>query len=316
MAISKKKLVFRRRAQVARGECVKVKSLTLTGQSMLSPHTVGREVSGNPPFQKSGQLVAEAPQVADESSRMDPSVLASTSTEPNGQAISSPEPVESSLPDKYRLPTISEANAALRRVSDAIRIRARSGGYIYHDLDHTTRDRFTAMRGCLSNFIRLGGKHFLAESLRAAGAQEKGATYARSIRHWIRDLIKTGDLPYYQHGWWNVPLLDDEDIGREIKAHLQTVGKFACAEDIVKFFLDEDTRTRLGVPYAISLRTAQRWMTKYGGFRWRKELKGQYFDGHERDDVVKYRQLVYIPFWRAIERLMTIFNDKGVPDPQ
>ncbi|CCO38038.1 hypothetical protein BN14_12201 [Rhizoctonia solani AG-1 IB] len=211
---------------------------------------------------------------------------------------------------------MQEARVALEQVSNAIRTSNSRGGYIYHDLNHTTRERFTAIRGCLSNFIRSGGKHFIAESLNAAGAQQKGATYAQSIRRWIRTLITTGNLPYYQHGWWNVPTLGDEDIGNEIKTHLQELGQYAPAEAIVHFFSSETTRTRLGVPKAISLSTARRWMIKYGGFRWSQEPTGQYVDGHERADVVEYRQRTYVPLMKIIERLTTIYNEHGAPDPE
>ncbi|KAF8674076.1 hypothetical protein RHS04_07383 [Rhizoctonia solani] len=224
--------------------------------------------------------------------------------------------IEPGPSENNRAPTVEEAKLALWWVVDAIRTPNPRGGYTYHDLNHTTLERFTAMRGCLSNFVQSGGKHFIAESLRAAVAQGKNATYAWSIRRWIRTLITTGDLPYFHHGWWNVPMLGDEDIGHEIKTHLQAIGKYACAEAIVQFFSDKETRTRLGVPKAICLRTAQRWMTKYGGFRWRTKLKGQYIDGHERANVVEYCKKTYVTFMKAIERLTTIYNEHGVPDPE
>ena len=43
-----------------------------------------------------------------------------------------------------------------------------------------------------------------------------------------------------------------------------------------------------------SLRTCQRYMVALG-FRWEHWRKAKYFDGHEREDVVKYRQEVFIP---------------------
>jgi hypothetical protein len=66
----------------------------------------------------------------------------------------------------------------------------------------------------------------------------------------------------------------------------------------------------------IGLRTAQRWMSRYGGFRWRAEPKGQYFDGHEQVDVVEYRQSIFVPFWRHLEQFRTIYNEQGEPDLQ
>ncbi|KAJ7785137.1 hypothetical protein DFH07DRAFT_3854, partial [Mycena maculata] len=39
-------------------------------------------------------------------------------------------------------------------------------------------------------------------------------------------------------------------------------------------------------------------------FRWVKNHKGQYVDGHERDDVVRYRQEVFLPAWYRMEGRM------------
>jgi hypothetical protein len=44
----------------------------------------------------------------------------------------------------------------------------------------------------------------------------------------------------------------------------------------------------------LDLLTAQQWMKKLD-YRWSYDLKGQYVDGHERDDVVTYRQNVFLP---------------------
>ncbi|KAH8927610.1 hypothetical protein BT69DRAFT_1213772, partial [Atractiella rhizophila] len=44
----------------------------------------------------------------------------------------------------------------------------------------------------------------------------------------------------------------------------------------------------------ISKRTVRRWLKKEG-FKWTRHKKGLYYDGHERPDVVKYSQEVFIP---------------------
>jgi hypothetical protein len=211
-------------------------------------------------------------------------------------------------------PTAKEAYYARNQVDAATRTRCRSGGFIYAELDPTTRRCFTAMEACLNHFLRGGSKHFLAASVRAAEGQDAGPCYARTVRQWIRALIDTGELPYFDHGWWNVSILEDEDIVREIKAYLAPLGKFTGAEAVVEFLSNAETRARLGVPKAISLRTAQRWMQRCGGFRWQKPPKGQYFDGHERQDVVEYRRNVFLPFWKDLERRRTIYNEHGEPD--
>ncbi|KDQ22209.1 hypothetical protein PLEOSDRAFT_36105 [Pleurotus ostreatus PC15] len=44
----------------------------------------------------------------------------------------------------------------------------------------------------------------------------------------------------------------------------------------------------------ISEVTAQHWMKKMG-YRWTLHPSGQFVDGHERVDVVHYRQNIFLP---------------------
>jgi len=37
------------------------------------------------------------------------------------------------------------------------------------------------------------------------------------------------------------------------------------------------------------------------GYRWTTNPSGQYVDGHERKDVVDYRQKTFLPRWMSIE---------------
>jgi len=51
------------------------------------------------------------------------------------------------------------------------------------------------------------------------------------------------------------------------------------------------------VTQGVSLRTARHWLHREG-FHFTKHWKALYFDGHEREDVVEYRQSVFIPQMR------------------
>jgi hypothetical protein len=53
----------------------------------------------------------------------------------------------------------------------------------------------------------------------------------------------------------------------------------------------------------ISLSTAKRWM-KLMDYHWVQNHRGQYVDGHERDDVVDYHQNVFLRKWAAEEGKM------------
>ncbi|CAE6449207.1 unnamed protein product [Rhizoctonia solani] len=185
-------------------------------------------------------------------------------------------------------PTSKEAHYACNQVDAATQTCRQSGGFIYADLDPTTWRWFTAIETCLNHFIQAGSKNFLAASIHAAEGLNAGAVYARTICQWIQALIDTGDLPYYNHGWWNVSALEDEDIVHKIKAHLEKIGKLTGPKAIVEFLEDPETCICLGVPNSISLQTAQRWMQCCGGFCWCKNPKGQYLDGHKQANVVDY----------------------------
>ncbi|KAH7325204.1 hypothetical protein B0J17DRAFT_236894 [Rhizoctonia solani] len=211
-------------------------------------------------------------------------------------------------------PTSLEAGIALKKLDAAIRVPKPSGGYVYANMDRVTSERCAAMKACLNHYLDPKSKGFIDASERAVRGQSQGSTHARSIRRWICQFIKSGDLPKNKNGWWNVSTLEDKDVSSEIKLHLQQVGKFARAKDVVDFLRNPNTHARLKIVKKISIRTVQRWLSR-AGYRWRTEPKGQYFDGHECEDVVAYCQSIFIPFWRALERRRIIFNEEGIPDP-
>ena len=59
----------------------------------------------------------------------------------------------------------------------------------------------------------------------------------------------------------------------------------------------------------ISLRTAQTWMKKMG-YRWAYDPKGQYVDGHERADIVAFRNRVFLPAMEEFQDRMIKWNSK------
>ncbi|CAE6458061.1 unnamed protein product [Rhizoctonia solani] len=181
MCPSKRKLLYQKKAKVARAGLEKARE-TIT--DLTADLDDGLE-QDNPPMEVEGpnNLPICEPEynlVAGGSGGMNPPIP--IHFEPARGAsllsVSQLEPAEPHTLNKHRPPTIQESKTALWKVNDAIHTRQPKGGYTYHDLDHTTRAHFDAMRACLSNFIQSGGKYFLTESLRAARAQEKRATYA------------------------------------------------------------------------------------------------------------------------------------------
>ena len=71
-------------------------------------------------------------------------------------------------------------------------------------------------------------------------------------------------------------------------------------------------RMQMKVVRGVSLRTARRWLHREG-FRFTEHRKVLYFDGHERPDVVGYRQNVFIPQMKQCRRRIVeyIVGDVG-----
>jgi hypothetical protein len=132
----------------------------------------------------------------------------------------------------------------------------------------------------------------------------KDAWMARKLREWTRAFIlDRNDIPINSYGEWNVSILKDEGLAEEIHLHLQGIGKYVKAMDIVHFLSTPEMLTRLDRTMPITERTAQRWMGAMG-YRWTVDPKGQYVDGHEREDVVEYRQKQFLPKFAELEKWM------------
>lgn len=162
---------------------------------------------------------------------------------------------------------------------------------------------------------QLGNAHtgcrWMETSLLAAKAAGRGMWLARNLRMWARNYINNREaVPSNIYGRWNVSALADEDLANELHLHLQSKGKWINAMDIVRYMDSPDIKMRHGLKRTISLATAQRWMRAMN-YRWKKRPKGQYVDGHEREDVVKYRQETFLPAIKGLEPQMRVYNNDG-----
>ncbi|THH28435.1 hypothetical protein EUX98_g5746, partial [Antrodiella citrinella] len=90
------------------------------------------------------------------------------------------------------------------------------------------------------------------------------------------------------------------------------LGPHIRALDIVEFLADEEVQKKFGLKKGICLSTAQGWMqSEKLGYRWKPIPSGQYVDGHERKDVVKYRQQVYLPAIDKLRPSLKEYNNDG-----
>ncbi|KAF7372520.1 hypothetical protein MVEN_00113900 [Mycena venus] len=213
----------------------------------------------------------------------------------------------------FTVPSVEEAKAALKAINNLLRPPRNTGaGYKKCNLHLYTRTRLEWMASflhlyCTSHCPIAGqdpvGSKWNSASLAAAQAAQKGPWTARKLRQWTRAFMKDPkNIPMSPYGSWNKErsVLEDADVANEIALHLQSLGKYVKAMDIVHYVDQPEVKKRLGLKKGIHLATAQRWMKRMG-YRWTKNPSGQYVDGHERPDVVYYRQKEFIPAFTDLE---------------
>ncbi|KZP03294.1 hypothetical protein FIBSPDRAFT_769167, partial [Athelia psychrophila] len=153
-------------------------------------------------------------------------------------------------------------------------------------------------------------------SFLAAKSQGHGKNRARNLRTWIHRYLSSGKLPVHCSGQYNSSILEHEDLADEIHCHLVEIAKegYICTQDVVDFISTPEIQEKLGSKArGISIRTAQRWMKKHE-WRYGKKAKGMYMDGHEREDVVAYRD-GFVARWQEYEKRMVTFDNDGVESP-
>lgn len=120
----------------------------------------------------------------------------------------------------------------------------------------------------------------------------KASHSGRLIRHWADYFIHNGELPIHTQGKFvkKKSLIHDEDVQLILRQFVRTEKDVSLTSTKLADWVNENLHVRLGItsPPNISSRTAQRWLNILG-LRFGKFMKGLYNDGHERDDVVRYR---------------------------
>jgi hypothetical protein len=217
---------------------------------------------------------------------------------------SAPAPVDSAL-------DLLRDRVALSRARERLQSEDKT-------LDVIFRARIDAMIGVLNLFLDPGLSYTWREaSMIVAKAQGSGSNRARSIRVWILDFVREGKLPLHSYGYTRQTVLDADEVLQEIQEGLSEKAKrgFISAEDVCEIVSGErlqDLFARLGVHKpSISKATAQRWLAKLK-WRYSKKKNGMYIDGHERDDVVAYRQ-AFVYRWAGYEARFQFWNDNATP---
>ena len=176
----------------------------------------------------------------------------------------------------------------------------------------------TAPLMILRNFfiLRLKGDAIMSASENVANMWRvgKGVALARRIRYLSRFYLEFKRLPAEARGGIRPgsSLLQVETVHNEVLAwlHRQSMGSItpeAFANAVTNDILP---RRRYLETITIVDRTARRWLIKCG-YTHKTTKKGVYEDGQEREDVVVYRNEVFLPRMADIERRAVAFESDG-----
>jgi hypothetical protein len=164
-----------------------------------------------------------------------------------------------------------------------------------------------------------GQEELVKDSYAIAIEIDRGKKYAKSLRRWKREWSQYRTIPPKSRGGLHVKtetLYEDEGILVTVREYLNAVRKVTpkgvcgvvskllqsrkvAAHMGMETVLSSDLESPSTVPLVhekgISIRTAIRWLGKLGWI-YSRDKKG-YVDGHEREDVVEYREKIFIPRW-------------------
>ncbi|EDR09574.1 uncharacterized protein LACBIDRAFT_326022 [Laccaria bicolor S238N-H82] len=228
--------------------------------------------------------------------------------------------IDATLPEgKLReAPTLDLAKETLKDLESKLNPpRKKGNGHVDPKINPFVRIRMEGMRTLLNFFTNPKSatyQKWCASSMQASISLGRGTYCARQLRKLTRQFIENRKiLPINPYGDWNQTMLADEDLPSDINLHLQELGKDITAGKIVEFLAHPEVKLKHGITKKISLRTAERYL-KLLGFRWITPKKGQYADGHEREDVVWYRDNRFLPKMKDLLRCEKIWSTENLPE--
>ncbi|KAF9470849.1 hypothetical protein BDN70DRAFT_998814 [Pholiota conissans] len=228
------------------------------------------------------------------------------------------------LPGKLReAPTQIQASSALADINHLLFPKRRNhlgeecAGHTDPGFNSFKRSRIEGMRALLNLYTNCKSETYNRwgrSSCTAAISFNRGCYCAHQFRFLTRQFIRDRTLlPINPYGTWNHSMLVDEDLVNDVNLYLQELGDGITAKKLVDFLAREDVKAKHGIRRTITERTARRYLQTLG-YRWRAAKKGQYVDGHEREDVVAYREKTFLPAWQALQDCMHNWSTENLPE--
>ncbi|CAK5277253.1 unnamed protein product [Mycena citricolor] len=137
------------------------------------------------------------------------------------------------------VPSNTSIDAGIPKLQDLLHPRwAKGQGHSKSKLDLVTYARME----CVIRFLRLycaagySGWSLYSEMIASSSGKQGTKTWmARKLREWAIDFCGDSKLPTHLYGRFTSTILADEDIAVDIHLHLQSLGKWVSAKQIVRY---------------------------------------------------------------------------------
>ena len=162
-----------------------------------------------------------------------------------------------------KAPTVAAAQCAITDIHALLHPKRWMGyGHKAHTLQPFVTKHLQEMLTFLRVYIH-STQEWTSSSLVAAKFLGRGSYFAKQLRRWsLAFVLDRSKLPDKRLFSGSISQLQDEDVKSEVNMHLQSLGKYISAMDLVRYFQQDDMKQRYG--FTISLTTARRWMKRMG----------------------------------------------------
>lgn len=179
-----------------------------------------------------------------------------------------------------------------------------------HLQQSTNEWRFMCLLAIRQYFQRIRqetGKLRISEEIAKFLFPDKSPVHqGRLIRIWADHYLHFGDMPERQQGLHVKvrSLIHDDDVQRILRTYIRSESENALTSCSLSQWVKDNLhqKTNLAFPVTISEKTSQRWL-KILGLTYGRYRPGLYNDGHERPDVVRYRES-FLQRFERYEQLM------------
>lgn len=143
---------------------------------------------------------------------------------------------------------------------------------------------------------------------------KEGPSYrARTVRDWSDSFVKHSELPRLSQGKFQKTksLIDDEDVQSVCVSYIRSLKAGQIDSRSFMKWINENLETECALEYnvTVSERTARNWLFKLNLHYEEYRQGSTYVDGHERPDVVRYRNNFVVEFESWQRRMETYTGD-------